>query len=370
MNQTITRRTFVQKACMSGAAVAALPTLVDSAAPAEQQEPVTLALAGCAHSHAPGYVQRLKGSKNVKVKYVWDPDAKRAYKWAAELDARAVADDAVVWTDPQVRAVVLCSQTNLHHRLVLAAAKARKQLFVEKPMGMTGSECREMAEAIEQAKVLFTTGYGMRTHSAHLFLKEQVAQGTFGKITRVRASVCHDGSLNRIFDGDIRWMADPKIAGCGGFGDLGTHGLDLLMWLVGDVEQVAADIKVVTGRYGPCDESGETLIRFKSGVTGTLAAGWVDVANPNSLEISGTEAHASVTQGQLYFKCGKVAGADGKKPWTALPAGLPQPLDMFLSAVGGKADVPLVSAREAADRVSVMEAMYRASAERKWVAPL
>lgn len=347
-----------------------LPSLVDSAAAAEQQEPLVVALVGCAHSHAPGYAQRLKGLKSVKVRYVWDLDPKRASLWAAELGARALADDAPLWADPQVRAVIICSQTNLHQRLVLAAAKAGKHLFVEKPMGMTGSECREMAEAIEQAKLLFTTGYGMRTSPVHLFLKEQVARGTFGKITRVRASVCHDGSLNRIFDGDIRWMADPKIAGCGGFGDLGTHGLDLLMWLAGDVEQVAADIKVVTGRYGPCDESGEALLRFKNGVTGTLAAGWVDVANPNSLEISGTGAHASVVQGQLYFQCGKVAGADGKKPWTALPPGSPSPLDMFLSAIGGKTDVPLVSAREAADRVSVMEAMYRASAERKWIAPL
>ena len=128
-------------------------------------------------------------------------------------------------------------------------AKAHKHLFVEKPLGMNGSECREMAGAIEQARVLFATGYGMRTQPAHLFLKEQVAQGTFGKITRVRASVCHDGSLGRIFDTEWRWMADPKVAGCGGFGDLGTHGLDLLMWLVGGVEQVVADIKVVTGRY-------------------------------------------------------------------------------------------------------------------------
>ena len=169
-----------------------------------------------------------------------------------------------------------------------------------------------MVGAIEQAKVIFTTGYGMAAQPAHLFIKEQVIQGTFGKITRVRASICHDGSLRKLFDGDIHWMADPKIAGCGGFGDLGTHGLDLLVWLAGGVEQVTADIKVVTGRYDPCDESGEALIRFKSGVTGTLAAGWVDVANPNSLEISGTEAHASVVQGQLYFNCAKVPGADGR----------------------------------------------------------
>ena len=370
MNKTITRRTFVRAAGRAGAALGACSTLVGSAQPAEQEGPVTLALVGCAHSHAPGYVDKIKTTKGITVKYVWDPEASRASKWAAELGARAVADDAEIWADPQVRAVVICSQTNLHHRLVLAAAHGGKSMFVEKPMGMTGAECREMADAIEKAKLRFMTGYGMRTQPVCRFLKEQVAQGTFGKITRVRAAVCHDGSLNHIFDGDIRWMADPQIAGCGGFGDLGTHGLDVLMWLMGDVERVAADIKVVTGRYGPCDESGEALIRFKNGVTGTLAAGWVDVANPKSLEISGTEAHASVTQGQLYFRSSKVAGADGKTPWTALPAGLPQPLEMFLSAVRGQPDVPLVSAREAAARVSVMEAIYRASAELEWVAPL
>jgi predicted dehydrogenase len=369
MNQTVTRRAFVQQVGMAGAALAALPAGAASAA-AEQPRALTVALVGCAHSHTPGYVKKLKASPDVRVKYVWDTDAKRAGKWAALLGARAVPDDTVVWSDPAVQAVVICAQTNLHHRLVLAGAKGRKHLFVEKPLGMTGAECREMAQAVEQAGVLFTTGYGMRTQPAHRFLKEQIAQGSFGKITRVRASVCHDGSLRKIFDGEIRWMADPKIAGCGGFGDLGTHGLDLLVWLAGGVEQVAADIKVVTGRYGQCDESGEALIRFKSGVTGTLAAGWVDVANPNSLEISGTEAHASVVQGQLYFKSAKLPGADGKKPWTALPSALPHPVDMFLSAIAGKAEMSLVSAREAAERVSIMEAMYRSSAERKWIAPL
>ena len=182
--------------------------------------------------------------------------------------------------------------------------------------------------------------------------------------------MCHDGSLRKIFDNEIRWFTDPKAAGCGGFGDLGTHGLDLLMWLAGDVDRVAADIKVVTGHYGSCDESGEGLIRFKSGATGTLAAGWVDVANPTTLEISGTEAHAAVVQGQLYFKCAKVSGADGKKPWNSLPPASPHPLDMLLAAIGGKTDMPLVTAREAAARVSVMEAMYHAAAEKKWLTPL
>ena len=346
-----------------------MPTVAATAGSAEPAGKMTLAVVGCAHSHTPGYIHALKAHKDVRVKYVWDTDARRAKKWADELGAAAVPDEAAVWADPQVKAAVVCAQTNLHERLVLAGAKAGKHLFVEKPLGVSAVECRRMAEAIEQAGVLFTTGYGMRTTPEHLFLKQQVAEGTLGKITRIRGSTCHKGSLAHIFDGDIRWMADPKIAGCGAFGDLGTHSLDLLMWLIGDVESVTADIKVVTGRYGPCDESGEALIRFKNGVTGTLAAGWVDVANPLTLEISGTEGHAAIFAGKLYFQAGKVAGADGQKPWTKLPPGLPPPVEMFLAAVAGKPARGLVTPREAAARVSVMEAMYRASAGRRWESP-
>jgi len=140
------------------------------------------------------------------------------------------------------------------------------------------------------AKVRFTTGYFMRTDPKHLFLKDQIARGNFGKITRVRGSNCHAGSWGVWFDGEYRWMADPKVAGVGAFGDLGTHKLDILMWLLGEVEAVTAEIKSVTARYGDCDETGEALIRFKNGVIGTLAAGWVDIEDPVQLEISGTEA--------------------------------------------------------------------------------
>lgn len=164
-------------------------------------------------------------------------------------------------------------------------------------------------------------------------------------------------------------MADPKVAGVGAFGDLGTHLLDILIWLMGDVESVIADIKVVTNRYANCDESGEALIKFKNGVTGTLAAGWVDVADPVTLIISGTEGHAMMLNGELYYHSSKVEGADGRKPWKQLPERLPAPLDQFLDAVGEKKNLPLVTPQEAAVRVSVMEAMYQASRGKCWAQP-
>ena len=166
-----------------------------------------------------------------------------------ELNARVASDVKEIWTDPEVKAVTIFSETNRHRDLALGAVKAGKHLFVEKPLGITAKESLEMARAIEDASLIFTTGYFMRADPKHLFLKEEIERGHFGKITRVRGSNCHDGSLAGLFEAEWRWMANPRTAGTGAFGDLGTHKLDILMWLFGDVESVTADIKQVTGRY-------------------------------------------------------------------------------------------------------------------------
>ena len=362
------RRDFLKQAGLAAASAALVsPTL--SIFGQDNPQTVTLALAGCAHIHTPSYVDLLKHRKDVKVKYVWDHDHARAEKSAKELGSQVVDEPKTIWSDPEVKAVVICSETNRHRDLILAAAAAGKHMFAEKPLGFTAVDSQAMAAAIEKAGLLFTTGYFMRTEPANLFLKEQVAKGAFGKITRVRGSTCHNGSLGHWFDTDWRWMADPAQAGVGAFGDLGTHSLDILMWLFGDVESITADIKVVVGNYGDCDESGEALLKFKNGITGTLAAGWVDVDNPIPLLISGTEGHAFLNNRDLYFKSKNVPGADGSSPWTELPRKLPLPLAQFVDAVAGKPGMPLVTPREAAARVSVMEAAYKGARAQAWVEP-
>src|SRR5690242_2771197 len=365
MNANLTRREFLKT---TGAAVAAAGTLQSSLAQGNKK--IVVALVGGAHIHTPGFIDLVKKRNDVRVKSVWDHDSARAQQRAKDLNAEVVDDVSKILSDPEVQAVVIYSETNRHHDLVLAAAKAGKHMFVEKPLGITAKESVAMAQAIESANLLFTTGYFMRTDPKHLFLKDEIAKGHFGKITRARGSNCHNGSLGGWFDTEWRWMADPKIAGIGGFGDLGTHKLDILMWLLGDVDQVTADTKVVTGRYGPdCDESGEGLIQFKNGTVATLAAGWVDVADPVQLLISGTEAHAFILNDRLYYKNKKVEGADAVDPFTKLPAAPPAPMHQFVNAVAGQKDQPLVTPREAAARVSVMEAMYQAAKERSWRQP-
>lgn len=328
----------------------------------------TVAIVGAAHIHTPDFLKRLKArSGSVRVKSVWDHDKARADKNAAACGGVAVAEVGSIFADPEVDGVIVCSETNRHEALVLAATAAGKALFVEKPLGMGARDSLRMADAIERAGVIFQTGYFMRSSPDNRFLKQQVEAGAFGKITRVRGSNCHSGALGGWFDTDWRWMADPGVAGCGAFGDLGTHALDILMWLIGDVASVAASVGVAVGRYEGCDEFGEGLLLFENGVVGTLAAGWADVSNPVSLEIAGTEGHAYIRHGELFFQSKHVEGADGKQPWKALPEPMAHAFDLFLDALEGRS-VPLITVRAAAMRSAVVEAMYEAAARKTWVA--
>jgi predicted dehydrogenase len=325
-----------------------------------------LALVGGAHIHTPGFIRRINARDDVAVTCVWDHDAARAARRAEALDAQVVDDVDAIWDDDEIPAVVICSETYRHEPLVLAAAAAGKHLFVEKPLGMDAEDANRMADAVEQVGVRFQTGYFMRGNPIHRFLKAQIEAGTFGTVTRYRGSNCHAGSLKGWFDTEWRWMADPEQAGCGAFGDLGTHALDIMLWLLGDVTRVTASLGVATGRYGDCDEYGEGLLRFANGAVGSLAAGWVDIADPVKLLISGTEAHAHVLNGQLFLKSDNVPGADGETPWTDLPAPWPHAFELFLDAVTGASNVPLVPVREAAYRSTVMAAMYQAAKDHTW----
>ena len=371
MNSNPSRRVFLRTTA-AGLALAAAPGRLLAQA---NKDKVTFAFVGCAHIHTPGFVNLLKERPDVSVKYVWDHQAERAERRGRELGAEVVKRLDVIWGDPHVDAVVICSETNRHPALVRAAARAGKHMFVEKPLGITSAESIAMARDIEKAGLLFTTGYFMRTDPKHLFLKQQVATGAFGTLTRASAWNCHSGSLGGWFDekpkdlaNSWRWMADVEQAGVGGFGDLGTHSLDILMWILGDIEAVMADIRVVTARYGPkTDETGQAMIRFKNGAMGSLTAGWLDVANPVTLMISGTKGFASIVDGKLIFKSELMAEAKGDKPWTQLPPAPRAPLHQFVDAVRGTGGQPLVQPSEAAARVTAMEAMYKSAKAGKWV---
>lgn len=329
----------------------------------------TTAIAGCAHIHTPGFIKRINQRRDVEAKLVWDHDADRAESAAAELGAQRVGNPDAIWSDETIDSVVICSETVRHRELVEDAVSARKHVFVEKPLGMGASDAFAISAAIEKAGVIFQTGYFMRGNPIHQFVKEQIRKGSFGKITRLRHTNYHSGSLGDWFTPKWLWMTRLEEAGIGAFGDLATHSLDIMMWLLGDIERVTATMSSVTDIYGDLDETGEALLRFGNGTIGSLGGGWVDLSHPVSLIISGTEGHAHVDNRMLYFQSEHVDGADGETPWTDLPEEWPHAFELFFDACSGSGDTMLVTPQEAAARSAVMEALYIAAENQTWVVP-
>ena len=339
-----------------------------------------LALLGASHIHTPGFVDMLAARTDVSVAAVWDPDPAIATKYAARFQCRAAPRPATVLGTPDLDAVIVLSQTNRHEELVQQIARAGKHCFVEKPLGMGLADARNMLQALEAAGVIFHMGYFNRTIPAHRLLKRLIAEQAFGAISRMRLVFGSPAAINGVFRGDWEWMADPKQAGVGAFGDLGTHKLDLLLFLVGDtarLEAVTAAFSRPIGRYPRGEECGEAILHFDNGTIATLAASWVDLIEPASLLITGTKGHAVIRNApgmphndwdnELFLLTDAVHGAAGKEPWTDLPSALPRPLEQFIDAVvQGRRD-HLVSVRDAAYSSYVMEMISTAAAERRWL---
>ena len=338
------------------------------------------ALLGASHIHTPGFVDVLAARTDVSVAAIWDPDPAIAEKYAARLQCRAAGDVASVLAMPDLDAVIVLSQTNRHEALVRQIARAGKHCFVEKPLGIGLADARNMMQTLDAADVIFHMGYFNRTIPAHRLLKRLIAEQAFGAISRMRLVFGSPAAINGVFRGDWEWMADPKQAGVGAFGDLGTHKLDLLLFLVGDtarLEAVTAAFSRPIGRYPRGEECGEAILHFDNGTIATLAASWVDHIEPSSLLITGTEGHAVIRNApgmphndwdnELYLLTDAVDGATGKEPWTDLPAALPRPLEQFIDAVVRGGGNNLVSVREAAYSSYVMEMISTAAAERRWL---
>jgi predicted dehydrogenase len=341
---------------------------------------IRLAFVGCAHIHTRDFVERLRRRRDVEafrwqleVKTVWDHDHTRGTRTAAALGPDVGAADRIdaVLADPEITAVVIAAENVRHTELVTACAQAGKHVFVDKPLAITATDAYALAEVVERAGVLFQTGYLRRAEPALRFLREQIAAGRLGTVTRARVLLAHGGALDGWFDGEWAWMADPRQAGFGGFGDVGTHAVDLLRWLLADaspVARVTATLGSVTDRYPDCDEYGEGLLVFEDGAVASVAAGWTDRAAPVCVEVGGTAGHAEFARGRLHYRSERVEGADGRRPWTALPDPLPHAFDLYLDALLGRPQ-PLVSVWEAADRVAIMEALYRAAEHGCWLTP-
>ena len=139
---------------------------------------------------------------------------------------------------PDIDVVDVSTPNNSHAEISIAAAKAGKHVFCEKPLAMSLSEAKEMRDACNQAKVKHMVAFNYRRVPAVAFARQLIQQGKIGKIYHIRAVYLQDWILDPNFP--IVWRLDAKTAGSGALGDLGAHILDLAYFLVGEIKAISA----------------------------------------------------------------------------------------------------------------------------------
>ena len=130
---------------------------------------------------------------------------------------RAYADYRELLADPEVEAVSICSPNYLHHEMALAAVEAGKPFWIEKPMGISAAESRDIAQAAQAADLVTAVGFNYRHTPAIEYMRKLVRSGELGRITNVRVWFIADYNSSPL---SLTLMIITMTAGTG-----------LIMWL-------------------------------------------------------------------------------------------------------------------------------------------
>jgi len=201
--------------------------------------------------------------------------------------------------------VVIGSPSGLHAEQGIAAARHGLHVLVEKPLDINLDRADALIAECEQAGVKLGVFFQDRVAPGICKLKELIDAGRLGKLILVSARVkwyrppeYYSGS---------RWRGTRALDGGGALINQGVHTLDLLLWLLGDVERVYA--KAITALHQiETEDTVVATLEFSRGVIGTLEAGTsIYPGYARRLELTGSE-------GTLVLEHDRIIAADLHRP--------------------------------------------------------
>ena len=219
-------------------------------------------------------------------------NAKRFFNLGAEPVLKAICDNnesaakqyAATWgweeteTDWQrlvarkdIDIIDICVPTDLHRDMAVAAAKAGKHVFCEKPIALSAAQAEAMYDAAEGSGVVHYLNHNYRRCPAVRLAKQLIDEGKIGRIFHWRGAYLQDWIVDPQFP--LVWQLQRERAGAGPHFDLNSHSVDLARYLVGEIVAVTAmmtsfiEERPVAEVGGPTAFSAKTAQKKKGKVT-------------------------------------------------------------------------------------------------------
>lgn len=308
--------------------------------------------------------------------------------------AKVYADYKELLADPEIDVVHVLTPNVMHAPIVVDAFEAGKHVMCEKPMSHTAVDAQKMLDAWKKSGKKFTIGYQNRFRPEVQMLHKTCENGELGDIYFAKAHAVRRRGVPT-------WGVFPNkdLQGGGPLIDIGTHALDMTLWMMDNYKPVSVDGSVFYklggleqategNKFGPWDpktyeveDSAFGIIKMENGAAIYLEAAWalnmLD-AKEASTTLCGTAAGAEIRSGMYYdhdeliinrghngrlteeclSKTGRVAYFDGGKRGEPGYEEASQWLDAILNDTE-----PLVRPEQAFVVTQILEAIYQSSAE-------
>lgn len=219
---------------------------------------------------------------------------------AAAADAYGVPDHATDWrrliNRADVDIVDICTPPGTHAEIAAAAAAAGKAVLCEKPLATSYAQARAALAAVTAAGVHHAVGFNYRRLPAVALMRQMITDGAVGEVRLWRATWLSDEFTDPATPYD--WRFDRAMGGTT-IADLGSHLIDLALWMVGDISRVCAQSETfIRQRQLPAggsetvtvDDASAALLQFESGARGTVEMARAAVRRPCdfTVEVNGS----------------------------------------------------------------------------------
>lgn len=306
-------------------------------------------------------VDLVRGSGKLRVVRVADVDPQAAgFARERGLPCSASFDD--VLADPAVQGVVLCTPHTQHTAQIVAAARAGKHVFCEKPLSMSRADVLRAVAAVEQAGVALAVGHEKRFEPPVLEIMRLLESGALGTPLQVEANFSQDKFLALAQD---NWRLSGQEAPAGPMTATGVHLLDLAIGVFGAAETAHCSVRQLGSKLGNGDTLA-ALVTFRRGGHALISAilatpfagrfavygsqGWAEVRD---------KTHPEAPQGWTLTTHLRGQRATSVEMPPA-PAVLHN-LEAFADAAEGRAPYPVPREQMVAN-ISALEAIFRSAA--------
>jgi len=278
-------------------------------------------------------------------------------------------------------AVSICTPNNLHAPMTIDALKAGKHVLCEKPMAITSEEADAMVKTAKETGLKLSVGYQSRYSDDAQLLKSMISEGELGKIYYAEAL-----ALRR--RGVPTWgvFLSKEKQGGGPLIDIGTHSLDLTLWLMGDysnpVEVLGSSYKELAplggyNAWGPWDpksfeveDSAFGFVKLESGATVVVKASWAlnIKEDEHGSVLCGTKGGARLVNNTLTIN-----REGNNRLWDITPVPTRSQESLYDREIAYWVNClinnkePLVKAEEAAQVTRILEMIYKSSESKKVV---